>query len=515
MNFNCGRPLAFFLLFLLIPVIIFRIVQLKKIDAKLRKKLAARTFFNLISFCMLIFAFADISWGRHLVPVQKNSSSVSFVFDISNSMNAKDGPDDVSRMEASAIYAKKLLSNMEGTSVSVVLAKGDGIAAIPLTEDFMLIESLLEVLSPGLMTAPGSSLGKGIITAKDSFSTNFSTAGRIWLFTDGEETDSALQNALGECIKTSIPVTIIGFGQENEIPVLAGDGKTIVKTALRKEKILKTISEVEKHFASYKNRPQIQFVSSIEKGSAAQLLSQLKDSRITTYESKPVPRHKFFIVLTLIFFTLGIFVCEFNFKLFYKGKKAVLLTISLFLCGCSQKRTTVLKGVYAYSQQQYQHSISLFKQAEQEAVEEENQTARDFCLYDIGTAYLKIDENAAAMEKFAQISEDAPANVKYRAYYNAGIIAHKNSDYEKAADFFKKALQADSSKINAKINLELSIQQQEIDVKKKQNQTTPASEEKSRNSDLQKAIFQRIKENDKKQWKNSDDSQNKNLAEDF
>ncbi|MCR4953271.1 MAG: VWA domain-containing protein [Treponema sp.] len=543
MNFSCARPIALLGLLAAIPLLIFRLVQISKLDKKIKQKLAVKTFLNIGAFCMLCLAFANISWGNHLIPVQKNGSAVSFVFDISNSMNANDGPDGLSRMEASAIYAKKLLNNMEGTSVSVVLAKGDGIAAIPLTEDFVLIESLLEVLSPGLMTAPGSSLGKGILTAKDSFSTNFSTAGKIWLFTDGEETDSALQNALSECIKTSIPVTIIGFGQETEIPVLAGDGKTLVNSALRKDKILRTISEVEKHFNSYKNRPEINFVDSSERGSAAKLLSQLKNNSITTYETKPVPRFKFFIILAMFFFAAGFFITEFNFSLFKKmnnkidrkidklGNKIenkisrkitksqnimmILLVIPFFICGCSKKNKDVLMGTYAYTQQQYQHSISLFMQALEDSKAEENQKAIDFCLYDIGTAYLKLEEDSAALEKFSKISEDAPNNLKYRAYYNAGIIAHQNSDYEKAADFFRKALQADNSKIDAKINLELSIQQQEVNVKNNQNQSTPASEEKSRNSDLEKAVFERIKENDRRQWKSSESSQEKNLSDDF
>lgn len=515
MNFSCARPAAFFAILLIIPVAVFNCSRLKKIAEK--KKLIVRTALHSISFCMLIFAFADLSWGSYLVPVQKSGSSVGFVFDISHSMKAEDGPEGISRLEASALYAKKLLEKMNGSSVCVVLAKGDGIAAIPLTEDFVLIESLLEVLNPSLMTAPGSRLGKGILCAKEALNTNFSAAGRIWLFTDGEETDSGLQNALGECIKSSIPVSIVGFGKENEIPVIAGDGKTVVPTALRKEAILKAISETEKRFSSYENQPQLEFINSEDKDSARKLLSPLKITTTTAYETKPIPQYPFFLVLALLFFAAGFVFSEFNFFILRKSTPLLMILIFLppLITGCNQNKKDVLKGVYAYNQQDYQHSISLFMEAARLSLEAQNQTAADFCLYDLGTAYLKLDEDRAAMEKFSGISEDAPEAVKYCAFYNAGVIAHKNADYEKAAEFFKKALEADSSKIDAKINLELSIRQQDINVKNNQSKTSPSSEDKNSNSELEKAVFKRIKENDKKQWKNSEQSQEKNLSGDF
>ena len=119
------------------------------------------------------------------------------------------------------------------------------------------------------------------------------------------------------------------------------------------------------------------------------------------------------------------------------------------------------------------------------------------------------------MEKFIQIAADAPVQVRYGAYYNAGIIAHKNEDYEHAVEYFKKALEADSTRVDAKINLELSIQSVEVNVQHSQSQAVPTAEENSINQDMEKAVFERIKENDQKQWKNSESNQNQSLADDY
>ena len=124
-------------------------------------------------------------------------------------------------------------------------------------------------------------------------------------------------------------------------------------------------------------------------------------------------------------------------------------------------------------------------------------------------------EDASALEKFFLISEDAPASIRYGAWYNAGIIAHKNKDYENAAEYFKKALEADSTRLEAKINLELSIQSIEVNVQHSQSQAVPSVDDNQDMQNMEKAVFERIKENDRKQWKSSETNQSQNLADDY
>ena len=411
---------------------------------------------------------------------------------------------------------------MNGVSASVVLAKGDGVAAIPLTDDYVMIESLLDVMSPRLMTVPGSSIGKGILKAKETFPANYSNAGRIWVFTDGEETDSHLKPALSECIKSGIPVTIIGFGSETETPVLAGDGVTVVNSALRSSKIISTIEEAKKNLGFYKNQTEVSYVNYLEKGSAVKLLSQLKQTEnlFVSYEAKPVPRFKLFILLAVLFFSFSYIFTEFDFSKIRTVAKFPAAASCIFmvfvLTGCSDSTADILKGTFAFAQKQYSQAVSYFNLANEAAQQKQNKQAAQYALYDLGTAYSLLGEDDAAMEKYSELAQDAPDSIRYGAYYNAGIIAHKNEDYEHAIEYFKKALEADSTRIDAKINLELSIQSVEVNVKHNQSNAVPSSEDNSVvNEDLEKAVFERIKENDQKQWKNSEASQSDSLAEDY
>jgi tetratricopeptide (TPR) repeat protein len=153
--------------------------------------------------------------------------------------------------------------------------------------------------------------------------------------------------------------------------------------------------------------------------------------------------------------------------------------------------------------------------ASENAAANENHINQSFALYDLGTAYIMLGEDSAALEQFKNISDEAPANVRYSAFYNAGVLAWRNSDFEEARDFFKKALEIDSSKIDAKINLELSMQQAQAKGRQNQSNQIQASQEESSPQNLEKAVFEHIKENDQKQWKNSETKDSSNLAEDF
>ena len=126
-----------------------------------------------------------------------------------------------------------------------------------------------------------------------------------------------------------------------------------------------------------------------------------------------------------------------------------------------------------------------------------------------------LGEDEAAMKRFAQIPDEAPANVKYAAFYNAGVISQKKSNFDDAQNFFRKALEIDNTKIDAKINMELSLQKTLEDGKQNQASTNQINENKEEVPDIDKALFKHIKENDQKQWKNSETSQNQNLSSDY
>lgn len=531
MILNIEYPLAFLGLLLLIPAILIFSVQYKKFAKALgilstqvstQQKVSGSVLFRIkfrmvcwsFAWTCLIFALADISWGTEPVPVQRSGAAVSLVFDISYSMMAEDVPaaPRETRLSASTLFAKSLLNNFNGYAVSAVIAKGDGVIAVPLTEDVFAVDSLLDSLSPTLITAPGSSLGKGIEAAVRSFPSQSSRNSTIILFTDGDETDNLLEKAVTEAISYGIHVIIVGFGSEDGTTVISGDGHSKVETTLQTDKLRRIVEKSNERNTLFKNN-QVAFFNASEKGAATRILRMLEQSMgqdqiQVGYEMKPVRRYGLFVFLGLLFFIIGICLAELRSVSQKTPQKVVSFLIILiipFFSSCTQNLGTagkVLENTLYWYQKNYQKSVAGFLEITETAQANGDNTLLQYGLFGLSSAYIMQDEGESALNRMAEIAPDAPSDVLFAAYYNAGIIAHQKGDYKKAAEDFKNALLIDSTNIDAKINLELSLRQNNTSDTAKEQNITPVSESPYQ-STLQDTIFSVIRENDKNRWKNA------------
>ena len=514
--------------------------------AQIYFKLFLKGICRCLALVCLVLALAGISWGSVSTPVQKSGNACAFVFDISYSMMANDAPSSLTRLQASVEYAKMLMEYMDGISVSCVLAKGDGIMAIPQTEDFASIYSLLDILSPSMMSAQGSSLGKGLEAALSSFPSSSARASTILLFTDGDETDTGLLPALDKCIRSGINVCIIGFGSERESEITAGDGITVVKTALREEKVKNICQEVNKKnqvgkdFSFIKNA-HAKFIDASEVGSAVKVIYELRNiphekklenvssvlssvnnqeqTLTVSYEMQSVDRHRIFIFLAVVLFVVSIFVSEFSiksFRLLYSA--SMIIFVPLMFTSCSKnfnEAKTILESTWNWYQKDYNKAISGFTQAIQESEQNNDEITKQYALYGLSVTYLMQNEKNASLERLEQLSPDAPPKIRFASYYNAGLIAQREGDYDKAVDLFKLALLVSPEDVNAKINLELSQSQEIQKAVKSSKDMIPASENKETQSEVENAIFNRMRENDQKQWKNYNSSPKDTYVTDY
>lgn len=521
------RPLALSAVLLVIPAALIYFIRyrhlirslgllyadhLKDSQVKhLRSSLFTKFLLRSLAWIALVLAYVGISWGTQLVPVQKSGSAVAFVFDISYSMTATDGSESLSRMEAQRLFARELLARMDGVDVSIVLAKGDGIVAVPLTSDRGAIESILQSLSPTLMTASGSSLGKGVDAALASFPRNSPQACSIWLFTDGDETDSGLSQSVENAVRSGVSVSIIGFGSVKGREVLAGDGKTKVKTVLQEAKLKALTEEVNRRTSVVShNAVSAHYEAARSPSCAYRLLHSLSNesaSGVFSYETQNVSHHAIFILLSIILFISSFIFSELNANFFaFKSSRqaaALLVVTSSLLCtSCSSgNKTSVLKGAWAWYQAKYQQATAAFLNAYSDSFGTEDLILRQYALFGLSATYLMQEEYDAAIDRIEQIAPDANPEVLSAAYYNAGIIANRRGDYKSAIELFKDAILAKPDNTNAKINLELSdVQLTSHQTQAAQREMIPVTENKE-DSSLEKGIFNLIKENEEQQWK--------------
>lgn len=129
--------------------------------------------------------------------------------------------------------------------------------------------------------------------------------------------------------------------------------------------------------------------------------------------------------------------------------------------------------------------------------------------------YYSQNETAASMERFKMIYDDAPEEIKFDSFYNMGVISHQSGNYEKACDYFKKALEIKSENTDAKINYEISMLKLQSQGKEKEKIYKNISETNAENSVKDSSVFSVIRERERQQWKNSNSVQEGNLSQDY
>lgn len=529
------NPRALLLLTGLVPAIIVCIIQFRRIVTKcalpdtgparhilkLRRRIKARIFCWCVAWINLCIALADPAWGTKLIPVQKSGAAAAFVFDISYSMNALDTPyEGVSRLEAAAQYADSLMNHMEDTAVSAILAKGDGVIAVPLTEDSNAVRSLLGSLSPSLLSSTGTSLGSGVNAAVRSFPAQTGRHSSIVVFTDGEETDGTFLKEVDNALKSGFMVVIVGFGIPRETTVYAGDGVTPIQTALRETELKALVAKVNASLRA--SSVSAQYIAASDIGSAVQVLKTICPQSVTGggietgYEQQAEQRYPLFVWLALAFLAFGIICSEWHVKPQHVSALLICLLLPL-MTGCSrslQDANTVLTSTLAWHRKNYQGATAGFLEVTESALSAKDNIMLQYGLYGLSSSYLMQEENDAALERMQEITDDAPQEVRFAVWYNTGIIAHKKGDYETAAHAFKEALLIDNTNVDAKINLELSLANNAGSTQSGEQEINPVSE-KNHDSTRQDVIFSVIREDEQNKWKSPETHSEQSSALDY
>ncbi len=535
MSIQFAKPTYLLLLLFLIPALVYVFVNARVLltmlsnytvrennkSRSIRMRLVCRVLCWALAWISICIALAGPSWGTELIPIQTSGSAVSFVFDVSYSMNASDAYEgsSITRLEHSKQFSNELIRFLPGVSLSAIITKGEGYLAVPMTEDFYSISNLIESLSPAMLSAPGSSLAKGIDTAIESFPPQTARSSYIVVLSDGDDTGEGLEQAVNKATQFGSRVIFVGFGSERETEVLAGDGVTKVQTALRKEAL-----------QSIALQDNVDFLLARDTNSIDTIINEIKpsmyyttSSTTTAYEVQTVKRHTVFLRLALVFFILGISVYSFvptKIFLFSKLKRISLFSLVLYcaiLSGCSgwtKDSAEVLQGSYYWSQQDYQKAVASFLEITTRAKETSNSDLLQYGLFGLSSTYLMQGESQASLLKINEMSPTVLEGLDFARWYNKGVIFHRQGNYSDAAYCFKRALLINSDSIQAKINLELSLKEGITNEQQSIQERVPVSEQLTE-SGVDDAVFSLIRESEGNQWKSREVAPEKSDIIDF
>ena len=177
----------------------------------------------LTALSLLIIGIARPQYGTKEQTVKRQGIEVMIALDISNSMLAEDVAPN--RLERAKQMLSKLVDQMVDDKLGLVVFAGDAFTQIPITCDYVSAKMYLQSITPDIIPAQGTAIGKAITTCVSSFGTEDTEKSRaIILTTDGENHEDNAQEAAKMAKEKGIHVFVVGIGKPEGSPIPDGRG---------------------------------------------------------------------------------------------------------------------------------------------------------------------------------------------------------------------------------------------------------------------------------------------------
>ena len=215
---------------LVIIYILFRLAQRRRFERfakiEMRESLVPshsnrRAHFKFVVFLLMIaciiLALANLQSGSKMEEVKREGIDLYIAVDVSNSMNAEDIVP--SRLERSKQAINKLISEMRGDRLGVIVFADKAFVQLPITTDYSAARMFLSTVNTSLVASQGTAIAEAINLALKSFPDETHSRA-IVIISDGEdhETYAALK-AAQEAAKQGVHIYTIGMGLAEGAPI--------------------------------------------------------------------------------------------------------------------------------------------------------------------------------------------------------------------------------------------------------------------------------------------------------
>ncbi len=247
-----------------------------------------KSAFFVAGLALLSLALAGPKIGTKLKEATREGVDMVIALDVSLSMEAEDvAPNRLSRAKNEI---KKLLSELRGDRVGLVIFAGDAFLQCPLTTDYSALRLFLDVASRSLLPTPGTDFEKALseaVGALEGASQDPQVEGRsraLVIVSDGENHVANLEGILSRARQSDIVIYTVGVGETSgaPIPLYEGDRRTfhrdlegeIVQTRLEEEE-LKRLAEDGSYFRIARTSSSVmQIIPALERLERTELASE-------------------------------------------------------------------------------------------------------------------------------------------------------------------------------------------------------------------------------------------------
>ena len=471
---------------------------------------------RLLAWCgaaaLMALAVARPQWGELPAEETIRTRDLVMAVDVSDSMLCADLRP--SRLARSIETLIRLLPELEGNRVAVVVFAGEAYALVPLTTDLGAVAVFLEGVQPGMVALPGSNLERAVDSSLDLLPEE--GEGRVLLlFTDGENLQGDVADATTALREAGVGMlgVVAGTTQGGPIPEIDEKGGVHYKRGADGQPVVtRTHPEVLQKIADAVDGDVVSLGDPDVVVEIAAAVERLRTREVEATRSvRRIERFPLFLAAAAVLLMAGFAVSPWR-----RAAPAVLILGLVAPTALAQQgaspagsapsvhgppaaaeaaggaadealpeaswwqrlipggsRRLARSGVGRWRAADVEGAVAAFAGAK------ELNPERSERLYDLGTALAA----SGHLETAAPLLEAADEGGVRGAAYNSGTAALEGQQAEPALSWLRRAMLEDSDDVEAKHNYELALRLQE---KQQQQQQQQQDQDQDQENDQEK-----------------------------
>ena len=169
-----------------------------------------KTIIRYLGILSLVIAISGIKTGISVKPVERKGVDIVFCIDVSLSMDSQDIKP--SRIDKVKFELSKIVDNLKGDRIGIVVFSGSNFLYLPLTMDYDASKLFIKSIDTSMISSRGTDIPNAIKTSVEAFGDEDNQQKMIFLFTDGEDHSNLSIDYISYLISEKIDIHVIGVG---------------------------------------------------------------------------------------------------------------------------------------------------------------------------------------------------------------------------------------------------------------------------------------------------------------
>ncbi len=192
-----------------------------------KQKRRIKDLLRAAAILLVLFASFGPKFSDQLTEVHREGVDIVILLDVSNSMRAQDIKPD--RLEKARFELRKLLKELKGDRIALVVFAGQAHLQTPLTLDYAAFEMFLDISDESLIGVQGTSFENAIEMGLKAFDQEDKQHRAMIIISDGEDHEGNVDDVLQRAKEENVVIHTAGIGSFSGTPIPLFDDRGKLK----------------------------------------------------------------------------------------------------------------------------------------------------------------------------------------------------------------------------------------------------------------------------------------------